>query len=72
MEPGSFLENGMLTFNSAAEAANHPLGAKLFLLEGVANIFLLPQFLTITKRASHDWDELLVEVIRLLEAHYSG
>lgn len=60
---------GMESFNSAAEAAGHPLGRALFAIDGVANVFILPAFLTVTKRPDADWDALLPLIQDVLHAH---
>jgi hypothetical protein len=64
-----FLEHGMATFASAEEAAGHALGERLFAIRGIANVFILPQFLTITKEPAADWDVLLPEVEAVLAAY---
>jgi hypothetical protein len=60
----SFIPNGMATFSSATEAADHPLGARLFAVEGIANVFILPQFLTVTKQGGADWDDIFPDIER--------
>lgn len=62
-----FMENGMATFNSAAEAAEHPLGDRLFSIPGIANIFILPDFVTITKQPATDWDDILPKIEKTLD-----
>lgn len=54
-----FIENGMESFTSAAEAADHPLGRRLFAIDGVAGVFVLPQFLTLTKTPDARWNQIL-------------
>lgn len=62
-----FLEGGMESFASAEEAAGHPLGEPLFDIDGVTNVFILPDFLTITKRADIRWDDILPAARQVLE-----
>lgn len=71
-EAGVFIEAGMCSFGSAEEAGDHPLGAPLFALPGVVNVFILPQFLTITKAPQADWDLLLPDVERILRTHFEA
>jgi len=59
---GEFIDSGMESFNSPVEAEAHPLGSRLFSLPGVINIFILPEFLTITKHPAEDWDALIPKV----------
>ena len=62
-----FIEAGLESFASAAEAAGHPLGEPLFAIDGVANVFILPDFLTITKAPSARWDDILPSAKAVLE-----
>ncbi len=64
---GAFIDEGMASFPSAEEAEEHPLGRRLFAVTGVANVFITPAFLTVTKRASASWDLLLPKVKRVLQ-----
>lgn len=67
LKSGTFIESGMESFNSRAESDGHPLGQRLFEIEGVANVFILPQFLTITKEEAAKWNEIVPEVERVVE-----
>ena len=68
----TFIEAGMASFNSPAEAEGHPLAERLFSLPGVANVFIMQQFMTLTKHPAADWDILLPKVEMALEAYFSG
>ena len=71
--PGSqFLASGLESFSSAAEASGSPLGRALFDVPGVANVFIVPQFLTLTKRPEVDWDDLLPRVEQVIEDYLSA
>jgi hypothetical protein len=63
---GTFIESGMESFNAPAEAAGHLLGERLFEIEGVANVFILPQFLTITKVDTARWNDIVPAVERIV------
>lgn len=67
---GPFIESGMVSFHSEADAAGHPLGAPLCAVPGVANVFALPQFVTITKHPDADWDAVLDAVEQVLAAYF--
>lgn len=71
-DAGVFLEGGMLSFASPEEAAGNPLGRRLFEQEGVINVFILPQFITVTKRGDISWDMLLPAVEAVLAAHFAA
>ncbi len=61
---GTFIPDGMESFNSAEEATGHALGERLFRIEGISNVFIMPRFLTITKTSDADWGDILPEVER--------
>ena len=67
---GSFIENGMESFSSALDAEGHPLGERIFAIAGIANVFILPHFLTVTKHPASDWDELLPPLKSTLTAYF--
>jgi len=66
----SFIDEGMESFNSAQEAEGHPLGHRLFALPGIANVFILPQFVTVTKYPATKWDNLLPKVKEVLRSYF--
>lgn len=70
LSDGQFIESGMETFNAPEEADDHPLGRRLFSLSGVANVFILPQFVTITKHPAADWDLLVPKVEHAMAAYF--
>ena len=62
LRKGAFIPDGMESFRSAQEAAGHPLGERLFRIGGVADVFITPGFLTITKHPDVDWNDILPAV----------
>ena len=67
----SFIESGMESFNTPEEAAGHPLGRRLFAVPGLVNVFILPQFVTVTKHPATGWDAVLPKVEGALHAHFT-
>jgi hypothetical protein len=67
-----FLEQGLLAFRSSEEAATHPLAAALFSIEGVTNVLILPEFVTITRRADVPWETIEEAVITILSRYLDG
>jgi hypothetical protein len=63
---------GLESYSSPAQAAGSALGAALFRLNGVVNVFIVPQFMTVTKRPDVDWDELVPQIESVLQAHLAG
>jgi Fe-S cluster biogenesis protein NfuA len=67
------LARGALNLTSAQAAAEKsPLAEKLFALKGVAGVMIGPTFVTITKGADGEWDELNDQVMASLDAHLSS
>ena len=66
---GVFIQEGMASFDSATEAAGHPLGEELFSIPGVENVFILPDFVTITKSPGANWNHLMRKVKEVLKSH---
>ena len=69
-DAGPFIERGMESFGAPGQAEGHPLGAPLFSVAGIVNVFILPQFLTVTKAPDADWDAILPMVSEVLAAHF--
>jgi hypothetical protein len=63
---GVFIPSGMGAYVSAAEAAADPLAAALFAVSGVANVLVLPAFVTITKRPEAEWNAMLPRLEAIL------
>lgn len=58
------------TFREGSDPAESPLGARLFALDGVTNVFMAANFVSITKQDAADWDDLVPQVIDALRAHF--
>ena len=69
-DAGAFIESGMESFSSPEAAQNHPLGSRLFAVRGVANVFILPQFLTVSKSPAANWNEILPQVKQVLQDYF--
>jgi hypothetical protein len=59
------------TFREGSDPADSPLGARIFALDGVTNVFMTANFVSVTKEDGADWDELVPAVIDELQAHFS-
>jgi Fe-S cluster biogenesis protein NfuA len=57
-------------FASQAEAAASPLAAALFAVDGVAGVFLGPDFIAVSKRADADWAVLRTLVLAAVMDHF--
>ena len=58
-----------MSFSSAEEAAGDPFGAAVFACEGVASIFGVNDFVTITRKPGAEWDPI-VEAVQAAASQY--
>ena len=65
---------GTREFRTADEAAVSPLAAALFQIDGVARVFLGPDFVTVTKVAAEtpDWRHLKAPILSEIMDHYTS
>lgn len=58
-------------FNAASSdaAANIPFAAAVFAVEGVASVFGVNDFVTVTRRPGADWDPIIAAVHTAAAAH---
>jgi hypothetical protein len=59
------------TFRAGSDPAESPLGARIFALDGVTNVFMTANFVSVTKEDDADWDELVPRVIDELQVHFA-
>lgn len=62
---------GSRSFHNAQQAASDPVAAALFELDGVSSVFMVSDFVTVTKAESASWSELVPQVTATLERVYS-
>jgi len=55
------------SFYSAEQAAGEPLAAALFEIEGVQSLFMVEDFVTVTKRPDAAWPDLAQRVTDAIE-----
>lgn len=55
----TLVPSGSRTYESAEEAASNPIAKRLFEEEGVAIVFMLGNFITVTRKQGVDWNELV-------------
>ena len=55
------------SFYTAEQAAADPVAAALFELDGVASIFMVEDFVTVTKQPDADWSDLIPRVTDTIE-----
>ena len=65
-------EGRPVTFRAGSDPAASPLGARIFALGGVTNVFMTANFVSVTKEDGADWQELVPRVVDELQAHFGG
>jgi hypothetical protein len=55
------------SFYNREQASSDPMASALFGLDGVASIFMVDDFVTVTKEQAADWSELIPRVIETME-----
>jgi hypothetical protein len=59
------------TFRAGSEPGDSPLGARIFALDGVTNVFMTANFVSVTKEDDADWGELVPMVMDEIQAHFA-
>lgn len=58
------------SFYNAEDAADHAVAAALFELEGVVSVFMVDDFITVTKSPESEWPSLIPNVQSAIEQAY--
>ena len=64
-----FTQGGVAAYSSEAEAQDDPLARQLFSIDGVEDIFITPQFVTVSKAPSVEWSALKPDIEAILAEH---
>ena len=67
-----FLDTGLRSFSSPEDATGDPLGSALFAVRGISNVFVVPDFVTVTKHPAAHWDQLMPSIERILTEYATG
>ncbi len=70
-DAGRFTDDGLASYTSPDEAEGDPLGQTIMRIEGIMNVLILPDFLTISKTPEADWDSVLPRVRHALGEHFA-
>ncbi len=52
------IDQGHKTYGSAQDAEENPVAKTLFAIEGVTSVFLMADFITVTKTPEAKWDNI--------------
>lgn len=69
LDRGALGEEGRTYFEPAA-AAGDPLAERLFAIDGVRALFMVDNFITVTKRDAADWDDLVEPIRHAIEEEF--
>ena len=64
------IESGHKTYKNAEEAAGCKVAEKLFALDGVAQVFLMADFVTVNKKPEAKWGDLEGPVLEAIQSSY--
>lgn len=68
---GQVIAAGNKSFSSLASAKGDGLGEALFQIEGVENVYMNEDYVTVSKKLSIDWDTITATVTTTIESHLS-
>lgn len=63
-------DGGAETFKEGSDPAASALGARIFALGDVTNVFATANFVSVTKADGADWNDLGPKVVGAIEAHF--
>ncbi len=64
------IESGYKTYKNAQEAEVCPVAKALFAIDGVEQVFLMADFVTVNKKADAKWSDMENAVLKAIEASY--
>ena len=64
-----FTEANHQAFTTPDEASSDPFARALFAVRGVANVFVVPDFVTVSKHPAANWDLIVPAVEKIIEEH---
>ncbi|HEX6972286.1 MAG TPA: NifU N-terminal domain-containing protein [Limnochordia bacterium] len=65
------IERGSKTYASSEAAQESPLAQAIFTVDGVSSVFLLNDFITVTKKPEADWEKIGPAVLQAIQNHFS-
>lgn len=71
--PGQMvLQSGTADFPSAEASASSPMARRIFAVEGVTGVFFGPDFVTVTKDDTIEWDHIKPGILGAIMEHYQS
>lgn len=65
------VEAGSESYMNAEDAKGSPVASALFAIEGVAGVFMLGNFVTVTKAPEASWEDLVPQVEQVLSEQFA-
>jgi hypothetical protein len=59
------------TFREESDPGDSPLGARIYSLGGITQVFMTANFVSVTKDDSEDWDDLVPRVVEAIQTHFA-
>ncbi len=66
------VESGSRSYASRGRAEGDPLATELFTIPGVANVFMLNDFITVTKDSTTEWETILPAAEAAIRRHLAA
>jgi Fe-S cluster biogenesis protein NfuA len=71
--PGqAVMPDGTADFPSSEDATNSPLALRIFAVDGVTAVFFGPDFITVTKQESIDWNHIKPAILGAIMEHFQS
>ncbi len=64
------IAEGYKTYNNLEDAGDSAVAKALFALPGVASVFLMTDFITVTKKPENSWEDLQPACVDAIKASY--
>lgn len=71
-DDGPFLQDGVAAYSSKEQAQDNPLARSLLSVAGVDDVFITPEFVTVSKEPSVDWSQIKPEVEAILSEYLAS
>ena len=64
------IESGHKTYSNAEAAEDSPVAKALFAIDGVNQVFLMADFISVTKKSEANWNNLEASILEAIKSSY--
>ena len=64
------IESGHKTYTNAEVAEDSPVAKALFAIDGVSQVFLMADFISVTKKPEASWSNLEASILETIKSSY--